>query len=327
MKDGKIRIFRPDLNAQRLRKSCIATAMQFPTEEMFMKSLETVVLDNHEYIPPYGSNGSLYIRPFVFGSGAKLGLDPSDEYQFIIMVFPVGDYYKGGMGSPVSALIKYGFDRAAPYGQGNVKLGGNYAPALLPTQKSKSRGFPIMLFLDARSHTCIEEFSTSNFAALTKPNERGERSYITPKSKSILASVTNRSLMEVAEREFGWKSERRVIKWDEVLKGGFDEVAACGTAVIITPIKDITRELIKSAIKSRILAEHNMENDNVDDSDMIFDDEEFGDEDFDMEKAKLSGKSDAFKMLYDAYRGIQTGELKGWEEYGWMWPHEGLSVV
>ena len=110
-----------------------------------------------------------------------------------------------------------------------MKLAGNYAPVLQPNAKAKDRGFPVLLFLDARTHTYIEEFSTSNFAGLTKPDGMGMRRYVTPKSKSILPSVTNRSLMEVAEREFGWKSERRNVKWEEVLNGGFDEVAACGT--------------------------------------------------------------------------------------------------
>lgn len=171
--------------------------MMPPTVDLFLLALRRVIQDNIDYVPPYESSGSLYIRPFVVGSGGQLGLSPAQEYYFCIFVNPVGgktftlpkrnpdvnpiltqnpqkpDYYKGGMGNPVKALISHSFDRAAPNGTGSVKLGGNYAPAFLPSNNAKTRGFAVMLFLDPREQKYIDEFATSNFAGLTKPDEKG----------------------------------------------------------------------------------------------------------------------------------------------------------
>ncbi|GJQ09285.1 hypothetical protein GpartN1_g1076.t1 [Galdieria partita] len=228
-KDGSIRIFRPDKNAERLQLSASRIMMPLVPKEMFLDAVVRAVQENCEYVPPYGSGGSLYIRPFLFGSGARVGLGPSDEYTFIVFVVPVGDYYKGGL-APVTAIVTEDYDRAAPLGVGNVKVGGNYAADLLPYMKSKERGYPVNLYLDPVERKYIEEFGTSNFIAIG--NKR--TSFITPNSKSILKSITNQSLMQLAEEELGLQVEYRKVAIDEV--SHFDEVAACGTAVVITPV-------------------------------------------------------------------------------------------
>jgi branched-chain amino acid aminotransferase len=151
MADEKIRIFRPLLNAKRLQSSCKAVSLEPPPFDLFLEALRRVVADNSDFVPPYGSGGSLYIRPFVIGSGVKIGLSPSPETTFMIFVNPVGNYYAGGIGSPVKALIMHGFDRAAPRGTGNVKVGGNYAPCLRPSLVARKKGYTITLFLDAKT--------------------------------------------------------------------------------------------------------------------------------------------------------------------------------
>lgn len=225
-RDGVVRIFRPDMNAQRMARSAHRLMIPEISESLFLEAVHGVVVKNEDYIPPYGTGGSLYIRPLLFGSGAKIGLGSSHEFTFIVMVVPVGDYYKGGL-APVTALIEDKYDRAAPRGIGNVKLAGNYAADLLPSTEAKRAGYPINLYLDARNRRTIEEFGTSNFIAL-KGN-----SYITPNSPSVLRSVTNNTLMQLA-RDIGMKVEEREIDVDELYE--FDEVGACGTAVIITAV-------------------------------------------------------------------------------------------
>ena len=145
---GKVRIFRPELNAKRMQKSCEAISMPYPDENMFIDGVVRLVKDNLEFVPPFGVDGSLYIRPFVFGSSPVLGLLPSKEVTFLITAVPVGSYYKGGL-QPCAALIRYGFDRAAPAGMGNVKVAGNYAPTMAPTSEASKKGYNLLLFLDA----------------------------------------------------------------------------------------------------------------------------------------------------------------------------------
>lgn len=228
-KDGSIRIFRPEKNAERLQLSATRVMMPPVPKEMFLDAVVRAVRENCEYVPPYGSGGSLYIRPFLFGSGARVGLGPSDEYTFIVFVVPVGDYYKGGL-APVTAIVTDDYDRAAPLGIGNVKVGGNYAADLLPYMQSKEKGYPVNLYLDPVERKYIEEFGTSNFIAIGN----NKQSFITPNSKSILKSITNQSLMQLAQEELGLQIEYRKVAIDEV--SSFDEVAACGTAVVITPV-------------------------------------------------------------------------------------------
>ncbi|KAJ3366534.1 hypothetical protein HDU91_001816 [Kappamyces sp. JEL0680] len=318
--DNKIRIFRPQLNAQRLQQSCNALSMPAPSEELFLDALVRVVRDNADFVPPAASKGSLYIRPFVVGSGGVIGLEPAKEYYFCIAVNPVGDYYKGGMGTPCKALVQYGFDRAAPNGNGHVKLAGNYAPVLGPTNQAKKKGYTINLFLDAKTQTMVEEFATSNFAALTKPDAEGKRTYVTPLSSSILPSITNRSLTELAALHFGWRVSRRQVEWQEgmqtgltvVLRGSFDEVAACGTAVVITPVGQIDREVVAAPVEKK--AERT-------DIKTLWEPETLQPR---VELETFVCKSDfgGFKQLYQVYRQIQYGELE--DKFGWLYPREGI---
>lgn len=226
-KNGDVALFRPLENAKRLNFSLRRILAEEVPEDLFLEAVKRVVRDNIEFIPPYGTGGSLYIRPFAFGSGARIGVASSDEYEFITLVVPVGAYYKGGI-KPVDAMIVNDYDRAAPLGTGQIKLGGNYAASLLPSKKAKEKGFPITLFLDAREHKYVDEFGTSNFIGITKDGK-----YVTPSSESILRSITNKSLMQLCET-LDIPVEQRQINIDEV--PDFAEVGACGTAVVITPV-------------------------------------------------------------------------------------------
>ena len=201
--------------------------------DLFVQACIQAVQDNLDYVPPYGTGGSLYLRPLLFGSGPRIGLQPADEYTFILMVIPVSDYYAGGLTSPVDGILVTQYDRAAPRGVGNVKVAGNYAADLYPNMKHKKLGYPISLYLDAKTQTCIEEFSTSNFVGISHPH----KTYLTPKSPSVLPSITNKSLMTIAE-DMGYTVEQRDIQLEEL--ENMDEVLACGTAVVVTPIGSIT---------------------------------------------------------------------------------------
>ena len=231
-KDKAVRIFRPDENAARIARSCERVCMPPIPKEKFLEACQVVVRDNLGFVPPYGTNGALYIRPVLFGSGPRIGLQPADEYIFIVLAIPVGDYYKGGL-KPVQAVVIDEYDRAAPRGVGNVKVAGNYASDLLPNVAAKKAGYPIGLYLDAKTNSFVEEFSTSNFLAVDKKG-----AYVTPKSNAILASVTNKSLMELASDE-GMDVQVRPVKVDEIMNGGFEEIAACGTAVVVTPVNKV----------------------------------------------------------------------------------------
>lgn len=226
-KDGKVRIFRPDENARRINSSARHLLMpEFPVEK-FVEAVKTVVKDNIDYVPPYGTGGSLYIRPVMFGTTPQIGVAPSREYELVIMVMPVGAYYKGGI-KPVDAMISRDFDRAAPRGTGHIKAAGNYAASLLSGKIAKDNHCPVALFLDPATHTCIDEFSTSNFLAITTDGK-----YVTSRSDSILPSITNKSLMQCAQ-DLGMVVERREVRVEEL--ASFAEVAACGTAVVLTPV-------------------------------------------------------------------------------------------
>ena len=183
-------------------------------------------------MPPYGTGGSLYIRPLLVGTGPQIGVAPAKEYTFLIMVMPVGAYYKGGI-KPVRAVIFDEWDRAAPHGMGDVKVGGNYAAGIFAHEKAKKEGWPVELYLDAKTHRFVEEFATSNFAAISKAG-----AYVTPDSPSILPSVTNMSLKQCA-KDLGIKVECRPVPYAEIRR--FQAVAALGTAVVITPVWEITR--------------------------------------------------------------------------------------
>lgn len=230
--DGKVRVFRAAMNASRINQAARHIRMAEIPEAMFLEAVDRVVKANIDYVPPYGTGATLYIRPLLIGSGPQIGVNPAREYTFIILVTPVGAYYKGGL-TPVRAIVLDNFDRAAPHGTGHVKLAGNYAASLLPHHLAHEAGFPVELYLDAKEHKYIEEFGTSNFLGLTADGR-----YVTSQSPSILPSVTNNGLMQLAAH-LGFKVEARPIEFAELPQ--FSEVAACGTAVVITPVNEIVR--------------------------------------------------------------------------------------
>ncbi len=229
--DQSICLFRPLENAKRLRQSCERLCMPLVTDELFMEGLSRAIKENQSLIPDHQSGGSLYVRPFVFGSGPTIGVRPSDTYEFIVIVIPVGNYYSNESGEGAKSIISESFDRAAPLGMGNVKAAGNYASDLLPTKLAKQQGFNLVLYLDAKTRSRIEEFGTSNFVGID-----AQGTYVTPDSATILPSITNKSLIQLCEH-LGVKAERRPILLDDLSQ--FVEIGACGTAVVITPVDEI----------------------------------------------------------------------------------------
>ena len=230
-KDGSVQLFRPDQNAERLQRTADRLLMpQVPTE-MFIDAVKQVVRANEEYVPPYGSGGTLYIRPLLIGIGDIIGVKPADEYIFTIFAMPVGNYFKGGL-TPTNFLVSEDFDRAAPYGTGAAKVGGNYAASLLPGKKAKEKDFSDVIYLDPATHTKIEEVGAANFFGITKDNE-----FVTPLSPSILPSITKYSLLYLAEHRLGLKPVEGDVPISELDR--FTEAGACGTAAVISPIGGI----------------------------------------------------------------------------------------
>ncbi|MBT3375051.1 MAG: branched-chain amino acid aminotransferase [Lentisphaerae bacterium] len=232
-KDGEVRLFRADANARRMANSARRMCMAEVPEELFLNAVKRVVAANIDYVPPYGTGGSLYVRPLLFGSGAQIGVNPADEYVFMVFVLPVGAYYKGGL-KPVRAVVLDDYDRSAPLGVGHVKVAGNYAASLEPHRIAHDKGFAVELYLDAREHSYIEEFGTSNFIGISQ-----DGGYVTAASSSILPSVTNASLQTIAA-DMGMDVAVRPIPFAEV--PSFAEIGACGTAVVITPVNEIVRD-------------------------------------------------------------------------------------
>jgi branched-chain amino acid aminotransferase len=269
-KDGKARIFRPQANAERMFNTARRTCMAQVPVEMFVDAVKRVVKANEDYLPPFGTGGSMYIRPLLIGSGPQIGVAPSNEYTFIVMVMPVGPYYKGGL-TPVRAVILDEYDRAAPQGMGDVKVAGNYAASLYAHEYAKHAGFPVELYLDAKEHKYVEEFATSNFIGITQDGR-----YVTPDSHSILPSVTNNTLKQIAA-DLGMKVEVRPVPFDEI--GSFVEIAACGTAVVVTPVCEIVRGSTVIKIGSQ------------------------------------TGCGPVLQKLYETVQGIQYGELP--DRHGW----------
>lgn len=232
-KDGKVRIFRWDENARRMENSANGVMMAVVPHELFHKAVVTAIRMNARFIPPYGTGASLYIRPLLIGSGPRVGVKPSDEYLFLVFVTPVGPYFKEGF-NPVALQIARDHDRAAPKGTGRYKVGGNYAASLTAGEEAHAAGYAAALFLDAREKKYIDEAGPANFFAI-----KGNK-YITPKSDSILPSITNKSLMDLA-RDMGMDVEVRPIAVEELAE--FDEVGACGTAAVISPVCKIEDHL------------------------------------------------------------------------------------
>ena len=228
--DGKIVCFRPDLNAERLRQS--AERLEIPPfpEDRFIKAVEEVVKANAAWVPPYGSGATLYIRPYIFGSNAVIGVKPADEYQFRILCTPVGPYFKGGA-KPITIRV-CDYDRAAPHGTGNIKAGLNYAMSLYAIVDAHKQGYDENMYLDAATRTYVEETGGANFLFVTK-----DGTVVTPKSDSILPSITRRSLCVVAEEILGLNVEHRKVAFEEVKD--FAECGLCGTAAVISPVGKI----------------------------------------------------------------------------------------
>ena len=228
--DGKVVVFRPDMNAKRMADTAKRLEMPVFPEERFIKAVEEVVKANLKYVPPYGTGATLYLRPFMFGSAPVMGVKPSAEYQFRIFASPVGPYFKGGA-KPITLTVS-DFDRAAPHGTGHVKAGLNYAMSLHAIVTAHANGYDENLYPDALTRTKVEETGGANFFFVTKDNK-----VVTPKSDSILPSITRRSLMYVAKEYLGLETEEREVFLSELKD--FAECGLCGTAAVISPVGKI----------------------------------------------------------------------------------------
>lgn len=271
-KDGKIRLFRWEENAKRLLLSADGIKMAQVPVELFREAIMKAINLNRKFVPPYGSGATLYIRPLLYGSGAEVGVKPAAEYTFIVFVTPVGPYFKEGI-KPVNMLICRDVDRAAPFGTGSFKVGGNYAASMRAIIAAKNGGYSSTIFLDAKEKKYIDECGPANFFGIKN------NTYVTPKSSSILNSITNMSLLEIA-KSMGMKAERRQIPVEELAE--FEETGACGTAAVITPIAKIV-----DPEKNKIY------------------------------EYCRDGKPGAFSMkLYEKLTAIQCGDAK--DEFGWI---------
>ena len=225
--DGSIVTFRPDQNAERMMNSAVGLEMPAFPKERFLDAVDQVVRANEAWVPPYGSGASLYIRPYMFASGSVIGVKPADEYQFRVLCTPVGPYFKGGA-KPISICVS-DFDRAAPRGTGHIKAGLNYAMSMHAGMEAHRKGFDENMFLDPGSRRYVEETGGANFLFVTKDGE-----VVTPKSDSILPSITRRSLIYVAEHYLGIKVTERPVELAEL--GDFTECGVCGTAAVVSPV-------------------------------------------------------------------------------------------
>ncbi|WP_028896020.1 branched-chain amino acid aminotransferase [Prevotella sp. HUN102] len=224
--DGKVRLFRPEENAARLQNTCRGIVMPEVPTELFVEMAKKVVRLNQEYIPTYESGATLYLRPLLIGTSAQVGVHPAKEYMFMIFATPVGPYFKGGFSTNPYVIMR-DFDRAAPLGTGTYKVGGNYAASLRANQIAHEKGYASEFYLDCREKKYVDECGAANFFGIKNDT------YVTPASTSILPSITNKSLMQIAE-DLGMKVERRPIPEEELAT--FEEAGACGTAAVISPI-------------------------------------------------------------------------------------------
>lgn len=270
--DGRIVCFRPDLNAARMVDSAKRLEMPAFPEDRFVEAVVETVKANAAYVPPYGSGATLYIRPYMFGSNPVIGVKPANEYQFRMFCTPVGPYFKGGA-KPITIKVS-DFDRAAPHGTGHIKAGLNYAMSLHAIVTAHAEGFDENMYLDAATRTKVEETGGANFIFITK-----DGTLVTPKSDSILPSITRRSLVDVASKILGMKVEHREVYFDEVKD--FAECGLCGTAAVISPVGKIY--------------DHGKE--------ICF-------------PSGMEDMGPVTKKLYDTLTGIQMGRIEGPE--GWI---------
>lgn len=233
--DGKISIFRPDQNAKRMQRSAEFISVPPVPEEHFVQCVNLAVAMNAEFVPPHETGAAMYIRPLLFGSSAQLGLNPPDEYTFVVFVMPTGVYH--GVHA-IDAVILEDFDRAAPFGTGSAKIGGNYAPVLRHSEKARQAGYGITLHLDSQTRSEIDEFSTSGFIGVRKDGDT--TTLVVPDSKNVIKSVTAESACQIGKDIFGYKVEQRRITYEELKE--FKEVMAAGTAASLVPIKSITMQ-------------------------------------------------------------------------------------
>ncbi len=231
--NGDIVCFRPDMNAERMYNSAARLEMPSFPKDKFVEAVKEVVKANAAWVPPFGSGATLYVRPLMFATGNVIGVAPADEYQFRILVTPVGPYFKGGL-KPIKLCVSK-YDRAAPHGTGNIKAGLNYAMSLKPTMEAHRNGFAENLYLDSESRTYVEETGGANVLFVAK-----DGTLVVPQSHtdSILPSITRRSLVQVAE-DLGIKVDQRPVTWAEVAEGEFVECGLCGTAAVISPVGEI----------------------------------------------------------------------------------------
>ena len=270
--DGRVVCFRPDLNASRMADSAKRLEMPPFPEDRFVQAIVDTVKANIDYVPPYGSGATLYIRPYMFGSNPVIGVKPADEYQFRILTTPVGPYFKGGA-KPITIKVS-DFDRAAPHGTGHIKAGLNYAMSLHAIVTAHKEGFDENMYLDAATRTKVEETGGADFIFVTKDGK-----VVTPKSNSILPSITRRSLMVVAKDILGLEAEEREVYFDEVKD--FAECGLCGTAAVISPVGKIN--------------DHGKE--------ICF-------------PSGMEKMGPVIQKLYDTLTGIQMGRIEGPE--GWL---------
>lgn len=270
--DGHIVTFRPDLNASRMADSARRLEMPVFPEDRFIKAVEQVVAANADYVPPYGSGATLYIRPYMFGTNPVIGVKPADEYQFRVFATPVGPYFKGGA-KPITIRV-CDFDRAAPHGTGHIKAGLNYAMSLYAIMDAHRQGYDENMYLDSATRTKVEETGGANFIFITKGNK-----LVTPKSDTILPSITRRSLVYVAKEYLGMEVEEREVLFEEVKQ--FAECGLCGTAAVISPVGKVVDHGKEICFPSGM--------------------EEMG---------------PVTKKLYDTLTGIQMGHIKAPE--GWI---------
>ena len=228
-KDGQIQVFRWEENAKRMINSAHGIMMEPFPKELFRKAIFEVIKLNEEFVPPHGTGATLYVRPLLIGLGPRVGVKPADDYMFLVFTTPVGPYFKEGF-KPVDVMISRNHDRSAPLGTGNLKVGGNYAASLRSLEEAHSNGYATAMYLDAKEKRFIDECGPANFFGIKK------NTYITPKSTSILPSITNMSLMELA-RDMGMHVEQRPVPIDELET--FEETGQCGTAAVISPIRKI----------------------------------------------------------------------------------------
>ena len=235
--DGKVVVFRPDLNASRLKDSCERLEMPVYPEDKFIEAIKKVVKANIDFVPPYGTGATLYVRPYIFGTNPVIGVKPANEYQFRVFTTPVGPYFKGGA-KPITIKVS-DFDRAAPHGTGHIKAGLNYAMSLQSTMAAHEAGYAENMYLDSKSRTYVEETGGANILFVDK-----QGNLIVPQSAtdSILPSITRRSLVQVARDVCGMNVIERPVEFAEVLAGDFVECGLCGTAAVISPVGKIEAE-------------------------------------------------------------------------------------